>query len=80
MAKQTIGLGSSANDGTGDDLRTAGGKINSNFTELYDALAGKQNASPKLSAIASATPIADGTYTVGSNTITTVGGIITAIS
>lgn len=37
MAKQSIGLGSSANDGTGDDLRTAGGKINGNFDELYAA-------------------------------------------
>lgn len=37
MAQQTIGIGSSANDGTGDDLRTAGDKINDNFTELYSA-------------------------------------------
>lgn len=36
MAKQTISLGSSANDGTGDTLRDAGTKINANFTELYD--------------------------------------------
>ena len=35
MAKQTIGIGSSANDGTGDPLRTAFDKINDNFTELY---------------------------------------------
>jgi hypothetical protein len=36
MSKQTINVGSSANDGTGDPLRTAMGKVNSNFTELYD--------------------------------------------
>ncbi len=35
MAKQTINIGSSANDGTGDPLRTAFTKINENFTELY---------------------------------------------
>ena len=35
MAKQTVGLGSSANDGTGDPLRTAFDKINDNFDELY---------------------------------------------
>ena len=35
MAKQTIGIGSSANDGTGDPLRTAFDKINDNFVELY---------------------------------------------
>jgi len=37
MAKQTINIGTSANDGTGDPLRTAFDKINDNFTELYDA-------------------------------------------
>ena len=35
MAQQTIGLGASPNDGTGDTLRDAGAKINANFTELY---------------------------------------------
>ena len=39
MAKQTIGIGSSANDGTGDPLRTAFDKINDNFTELYGSTA-----------------------------------------
>lgn len=36
MAKQTINIGSSANDGTGDPLRDAFDKANDNFTELYD--------------------------------------------
>lgn len=35
MAKQTINIGSSANAGDGDPLRTAFDKINDNFTELY---------------------------------------------
>ena len=35
MAIQGIGTGSSPNDGTGDNLRAAGGKINDNFSELY---------------------------------------------
>ena len=35
MAKQTVNLGSSANDGTGDPLRSAFDKINDNFDELY---------------------------------------------
>jgi hypothetical protein len=39
MAKQTIGIGSSANDGTGDPLRTAFDKINDNFDELYGTTA-----------------------------------------
>lgn len=36
MSKQTINVGSTANDGTGDTLRAACIKINSNFTEVYD--------------------------------------------
>lgn len=40
MAQQTINVGSAPNDGTGDTLRDAGGKINSNFTELYGLSAG----------------------------------------
>ena len=36
MAKQTIDLGTLGGaDGTGDSIRTAGAKINSNFTEIY---------------------------------------------
>jgi hypothetical protein len=34
MAIQTVNLGTYANDGTGDDLRTAFTKVNSNFAEL----------------------------------------------
>jgi hypothetical protein len=37
MAKQTINIGSSANDGQGDPLRTAMDKINDNFDEIYTA-------------------------------------------
>tara|TARA_A100001515_G_scaffold43271_1_gene34120 strand:- start:22809 stop:23807 length:999 start_codon:yes stop_codon:yes gene_type:complete len=40
MARQTINTGTSANDGTGDTLRTAGTKINENFTELYTLVGG----------------------------------------
>lgn len=35
MAKETIGIGTAPNDGTGDALRTAFGKVNDNFDELY---------------------------------------------
>ena len=38
MAKQTIGIGSAANDGTGDTLRDGAIKANSNFNELYEKL------------------------------------------
>ena len=36
MAQQTVSIGSSSNDGTGDPLRTAFTKVNENFTELYE--------------------------------------------
>ena len=39
MAQQTINIGSAANDGTGDPLRTAFDKINDNFSELYGSTA-----------------------------------------
>lgn len=39
MGQQTINIGASPDDGTGDPLRTAGDKINDNFTELYGLLA-----------------------------------------
>ena len=38
MAKQSLGLGASANDNTGDTLRAGGDKINDNFTEIYGAI------------------------------------------
>lgn len=40
MSQQTIGIGTTANDGTGDDLRTSFGKVNDNFTEIYTELGG----------------------------------------
>ena len=35
MAQQVINIGGTANDGTGDPLRTAFTKANQNFSELY---------------------------------------------
>jgi len=38
MAKQLLNIGTTANDNTGDTLRSGGDKINDNFTELYTAI------------------------------------------
>ena len=38
MAKQLINLGTLPNDGTGDNLRIGGDKINDNFNEIYSAI------------------------------------------
>ncbi len=43
MTRQAISTGSSANDGTGDTLRSASQKINENFVELYNFLGGDSN-------------------------------------
>ena len=48
MAKQTIGIGAVANDGTGDALRTAMDKVNDNFDELYTATTNTQTSSYSL--------------------------------
>jgi len=45
MTRQNINTGSAANDGTGDTLRTAGGKINDNFIELYNFLGAEGDSS-----------------------------------
>jgi len=39
MAQRIINIGSSANKGDGDPIRTAFGKVNDNFTELYGKVA-----------------------------------------
>jgi len=40
MARQNINRGTTANDGTGDTLRIAAGKINDTFGEIYNFLGG----------------------------------------
>jgi hypothetical protein len=52
MAIQTINLGTYANDGTGDDLRTAFEKVKANFIELYSTVYGANvGASPPISGV-----------------------------
>lgn len=44
MTRQNISTGTTANDGTGDTLRSAGTKINQNFVELYQAFGVDSNS------------------------------------
>ena len=46
MARQNVSIGSTGNDGTGDSLRDGGGKINDNFSELYNYLGGDSDQLP----------------------------------
>jgi hypothetical protein len=78
MALQNINLGSEADDGTGDNLRDGGDKINDNFLELYTKLGDASDLSSGISATASVitltapsiTGVVGGTQT--SATITTL--------
>ncbi len=48
MPKALISTGSLPNDGSGDTLRTAGQKINSNFNEIYNSLGNGSVLAPVL--------------------------------
>lgn len=50
MARQTLDIGTNANDGTGDTLRSGGEKINDNFAELYTTLGGNNIATDGINA------------------------------
>ena len=80
MAQQTIDLGTSANDGTGDQLRPAFTKVNENFDEVY--LAGPVGSNIQIAGdtltsvdpaglIVIASPAATGTANSGDINITT---------
>ena len=64
MTRQAISTGSSANDGTGDTLRSASGKINDNFVELYNFLGGDNDTlASKISLNDSAVVFTNGAFT-----------------
>ena len=59
MAKQNLALGTTADDGTGDNLRVGGDKINDNFNELYTALGDGDSISSGISASATVISLVD---------------------
>ena len=60
MAKQTISIGTTANDGTGDPLRTAFTKLNENFTEIYNITDSSAAARQSQSAVTGLTVTSSG--------------------
>ena len=72
MAYQQIGLGSAANDGSGDDLRTGGDKINDNFVEIYTKLGNGSALSSDTVALLTATQ----TMTNKTLTAPTINGVV----
>jgi hypothetical protein len=67
MAYQTVNIGSSANDGTGDQLRTAFDKINDNFSEVYTELGGTSLSNISITANTISTDDANGSLTIAPN-------------
>jgi hypothetical protein len=61
MARETIGVGTAANDGTGDTLRAALVKCNTNFTDLY-----------RLTIEADKAPAINGSVTISGTDATTI--------
>ena len=75
MAKQTLNLGSAADDGTGTTLREGGDIINDNFDEIYADLGDGTNLG-----IASKTEtLTNKTITTEANTITSGGNAVTTL-
>ena len=84
MAKAAIGVGTSANDGTGDDLRSGAIKINANFDEIYNELgdgttlasaSSTQTLTNKTLTAPSINGVVGGTQTSATITTLTTGGI-----
>ena len=71
--RQIISVGSAANDGTGDTLRSAGQKINSNFSQIYAKLGGdSDNFSSQISLADSAVEFKPGSNSIFLSAIPTV--------
>ena len=71
MARQVINRGTSANDGTGDNLRDGAGKVNDNFTELYTAFGdGSTLTAGTFITTTSTNTLQNKSISLGSNTIT----------
>ena len=75
MAKQTINIGTTANDGTGDPIRDAFDKVNDNFTELYSDDAGDVNSIVAGTAISVSSATGNVTVTNSSPNATHTGDV-----
>ena len=74
MAKQLINRGTTANDGTGDNIRTGAGKVNDNFNEIYNAIGDGTNlVSGTFLTDTSTTTIQNKTISGANNTLTNIG-------
>jgi len=70
MAKQTLNIGTSANDGTGTNLRSGGTIINDNFNEIYTAIG---NGSTITFTPSGSVALTNKTISGSSNTLSNIG-------
>ena len=75
MAKQTINIGSSANDGSGSTLRAGGDLINDNFNEIYTALGDGSTLSSGFVTASSTTTFTNKTLDLGGTGNTLTGSL-----
>ena len=73
MAKQTVQIGTTTNDNTGDPLRTAFDKINDNFDEIY--IAGPVSSNVTISSNTVSTSTGDLTITADSSNVIVTGDL-----
>ena len=70
MAKQTINIGSTVNDGTGTTLRAGGDLINDNFNEIYTALGDGSTLTSGFVSTTGTVTLTNKTVDLGDNTLT----------
>ena len=75
MAKQTINIGSAANDGTGSSLRAGGDLINDNFNEIYTAFGDGSTLSSGFLTASSTATLTNKTYDLGGTGNTLTGSL-----
>jgi len=75
MAKQTINIGSSANDGTGSTLRAGGDLINDNFNEIYTAFGDGSTLTSGFVTASSTNTFTNKTYDLGGTGNTLTGSL-----
>ena len=75
MAKQTINIGSTANDGTGSSLRAGGDLINDNFNEIYTAFGDGSTLTSGFVTASSTNTFTNKTYDLGGTGNTLTGSL-----
>jgi hypothetical protein len=80
MVQQIINVGSAPNDGTGDPLRIAAGKVNANFAELYDpnTLTVRKRLAQGSQTVLYVSPVSPMTNAIGGNDSIGFGLVVTS--